>query len=329
MPPGLYFFRLGVVAPNENRLLGEFAMPGEASRLVVAPGPVPVDPAAMTIARPVGQEIAPAITLLGYTPPEQVLSPQAPTWLSLYWQATGRPADYLVRLRLLDQAGQEAARWQDRPGYGRYATADWRPGEIIHDVWALQTPAGTPVGRYQLELSLVNPAGEAVAPAVDLGAIEVWLQPISYETPPMQAKVGATFGDKLTLLGYDLYFDVETSNTGKLTPVFYWQSRSDLAAAFDLRLALRAMSTDQVVKEWQVPLGSSEAKAAWKAGEVVTTIYQLEAGTVTGDGYHLDVTVVNLSTGLAEPVAQAEGSAGEFVRIENIEDKIVVRTAVE
>jgi hypothetical protein len=122
---------------------------------------------------------------------------------------------------------------------------------------------------------------------------------------------------------------VETSNTGRLAPVFYWQSRTDLAEAFDLRLTLRAANTDQVVEEWQVPLGSSAAKAAWKAGEVVTTIYQLEAGAVTGEGYHLDVALVNLSTGLMEPVAQAEGSAGEFVRLENIQDKIVVRTAGE
>jgi hypothetical protein len=328
-PPGLYFLRLGVTAPGENRLLGEFEMPGPAGRLAVSPGPAFTDPDLFPMAHRLDQALAPDVRLLGYTPPAQVLSPAAPAWLALYWQAAAQPADYRLRLRLLDPAGQEAARWEGRPGYDQYPTSSWRAGEIVADVWALQAPPETVPGRYRLELSLLESAGRPAGAPADLGPVEVWPQPVSYETPPMQAEVRAEFAAGLTLLGYDLYFDLDPAGGGRLAPVFYWQSRSDLAQAFDLELTLRAAGSGQAVKIWRLPLGGEPAKTAWKRGEVLTAIYELEEGPTPGAAYHLDLALVNRSTGRAEPANLADGSAAEFVRIENIQDKIVVRTAGE
>lgn len=316
-PPGLYFWRIGVLDPHSQQLLGEFEMPDEADRLTVEPGPLETDPGLVAIPYEVNQALAPEITLLGYAPPEQVLTVSSPTWLTLYWQATAAPGDYLVNLRLLDEAGQVVTRWQGQPAHGYYPTVQWRSGEIVRDVWPLQAPPETPVGRYNLEISLLNPAQpQSQNPKFSIPNLQVWSQPISFEIPEMQAEIDAKLAGRLTLLGYDLFFDTDGSGAGSLTPVLYWQSQADFQAAYEVILTLRNADSNAVLTEWRVPLGSDEAKRFWKAGEVINTTYQFEIEGINQGRYHLDIAL------------QAENSAPTgptSTRIENIQDKVVVR----
>jgi hypothetical protein len=264
--------------------------------------------------------------LLGYDPPVQALTAAAPTWLTLYWQATARPNNYLVLLRLLDSAGQEVTRWQGQAAHGHYPLKELQVAEILKDVWALQVPPATPIGAYSIEVSLFNPAYPHIPhPTSHIPKIEVLPQPVRYEIPAMQTKLQANFGDHLTLLGYDLYFDTSGAAGGVLAPVFYWQSRADFEAAFELLLTLRAADTGQALKEWRLPLGAGQAKTLWKTGEVINTTYPLEAETISTGHYHLDVALQNKMSGQIEPVKPVDGSENSFIRLENIQEKIVVR----
>ncbi len=323
-PPGLYFLRIGVVEPDRGQLLGQFELPPEADQLLVTTGPIFANSELLDIPQPVHQPLAPEITLLGYRRPEQVLTAAEPTWLTLFWQAAAPPPDYEVVLRLVDAAGQEVDRWQGKPAHGRYPTAQWRAGEIVRDVWALQVKPETPVGRYNLEIGLRQPGLTAIPGlTVQIPQLEVWPQPVSYDLPAMQAELRANFGNRLTLLGYDLYFDTAGSNQGALAPVFYWQSRADFEASFDLLLTLLNADTAEVIATWQVPLGVNQAKTFWKANEVVATIYQFEVEALAGGRYHLDIGLQNRATGQIEPVTG--GTQSDSVRIEQIQDKVVVR----
>ena len=327
-PPGQYFWRIGVLDPDGERLLGEFALPGDTGRLAIEPGQISTDPAQFSIPNPVDQPLAPDVSLLGYASPEQVLTAESPTWLSLYWQAAVRPVDYFVILRLLDDDGGEVTRWEGRPGHGDYPTLNWQPGEIVRDVWALQVEPETPVGEYSLEVSLLEPGhpeAQPEKPNFKIPNLQVWPQPIRYDVTGMQAALNVNFGDQLTLLGYDLYFDTGGSKGGTLSPNFYWRSHADFEGAFDILLTLRAADSDQVVKVWQVPLGGREARSIWKAEEVVNTIYQLEAEALTRGRYHLDIALKNRANGQVEAVKSSDGLETSYVRVENIQDKIVVR----
>jgi hypothetical protein len=325
-PSGLYFWRIGISAPGEERLLGEFNLPDDADTLVVAPGQILTEPTKLHVTHSLNHDLAAEVRLLGYDPPTQVLSAAAPTWLTLYWQATAPPPDYQVTLRLLDSAGRETTRWQGQPGHGHYPTENWRAGEIVKDVWALQVPTDTPVGTYSLEVYLTNPdQPQILNPKSQIPNLEVLPQPVSYTVPEMQTELRLNFGNRLTLLGYDLYLDAGGDGGSVLTPVFYWQSRANFEGMFDLLLTLRAAETDQVVKEWRVPLGTGEAKAFWKEGEVINTGYQLEMGSLINGRYHLDLALQNPTRDHVEPVKQGDGRETTFARIENIQEKIVVR----
>ena len=96
-----------------------------------------------------------------------------------------------------------------------------------------------------------------------------------------------------------------------------------MQAAYDLVLTLHSVDTAQAVKEWRVPLGGDGPKTFWKANEIVQTAYELDAGAINQGRYHLDIA---LERRTAEPqdTAQAE-QPGPVARIENIQDKVVVR----
>ena len=317
---------MGVTAPGQERLLGEFELPDEANKLVVTPGQILTAPEQLTLANPLNQALASEVTLLGYELPAQALTAATPTWLTLYWQATAQPADYLVMLRLLNSTGQEVTRWQGQPAHGHYPTKNWQTGEIVKDVWALQVKPEIPLGRYNLEISLDNPdQPHSPHPTSQITNLEVLPQPVHYEVPDMQAELRVNFGDRLTLLGYDLYFDTKGGAGGALTPIFYWQSRADFEETFDLLLTLRAADPDQVIKEWRVPLGAAEAKTFWKMGEVINTTYLLEAETLSTGRYHLDIALQNRGSGQIEPIKREDGVETPFIRIENIQEKIIVR----
>ena len=363
-PPGLYFLRMGALNSTHDQLLGEFQLPQEGDKFTVTPGQISNDPQQLAIPRLINQSITPEVTLLGYEPPEQVLTAGVPTWLALYWQASAaakssqggtspkgespakRPIrvgdvspNYLPVIRLLDVAGREVMRWDWNPlaaakspqGEGgkpskgwRYLLDNWQAGQIVKDVWPLQVRPDTPIGWYTLEVALFDADQAELKNRVTLEAIEVWPNPIRYDPPPMQADLQTNFNHQLTLLGYDLFFD-DGGNRDTLLPHLHWQSQVDMQAAFDVLLTLRDPATNEAIKYWRVPLGLNGPKEFWKRGEVITTIYGFEVENITGKHYHLDIALQNQANDQPEPIQLADGTTTRFITIENIQDKMVTR----
>lgn len=322
-PPGQYFLRLGVTA-DDGALIGDFKMPDDGNRLAVRPGAPLTNPLQVSPATRLEQRLSPELVLFGYTLPSQVINSQTPAWLSLYWQALNTPADYTVTVRLRDSSGQVVARWQDRPGYGQYPFSAWPAGSVVKDVWALQVEPEVPLGKYRLEIALLAPGGGTEVNLVSLGTVEVWPQPVRYERPKMQGTLDATFGNRLTLLGYDLYFDTGGSSNGTFAPIFYWQSQANFEDSFDVLVSLVDAQSGQTLKSWRNPLGKGPAKTVWKAGEVIDTPYRFETGALSG-AFHLDVALVDRASGKVVPAKTQQGQTVDAVRIENIQNKITVR----
>jgi hypothetical protein len=228
-----------------------------------------------------------------------------------------------VQLRLLNEAGQSIKEWQSRPAAGSYPTTVWQPSQIVQDVWPLQVGPDTPVGLYSLEIAVVG----SDQPPLVIPGLEVWSQPLTYAVPAMQTELRVEVGQNLTLLGYDLYLDARGEQQVVLAPQFYWQSRADFQESYELLVTLRQAETNEMVQNWQLPLGLVGPKAQWKAQEVLNTIYQLETQVALGQRYHLELAVQKINTAQPEPITLPDGSVTEVLRIEDIQDKVVVRTA--
>jgi 4-amino-4-deoxy-L-arabinose transferase-like glycosyltransferase len=329
MPPGLYFWRIGVTTGDKNLIVGDFILSDETDQLVIEPGQIFTNANQFDIDTRLDQPLAPNFTLLGYNPPAGPLNPLEPTWLELVWQAGKNPPDYQVRLRLVNpETGAEAARWQGRPGHNAHPTHHWQPGEINRDVWALKTPPVVTPGRYSLKVSLypADAPAQAARQTAVIPNIEVWTQPLTVVAPDMQNLLDATFGNHLALPGYDLYYDTDGAGAGALSPVFYWQSQVDFEGTVELQLTLRAADSGQILQAWQLPLPGELPKTLWQANEVVITPYRLNLAAPPGGAVHLDVALTD-SAGRPLPVEVSGKQTAPHLRLENIQNKIVVRVA--
>jgi hypothetical protein len=95
------------------------------------------------------------IRLLGYEYSKRALAPGEPLTVTLYWEAL-QPisADYVVQLRLLDEAGNVAANLEERPLGGGRPTTSWQPGEHITDTHTLVLDPSLAGSNYIVQLAL-------------------------------------------------------------------------------------------------------------------------------------------------------------------------------
>lgn len=312
-PPGEYQLQL-TLQTDANR----FPMSASGRRLTIKPDPVDSASTSLTdkLDQTVNQPLNSGLTLIGYTMPDQPLTPVAPTWLSLYWQATQASPDGQAILRLLDDSGHELTRWQRSELPNDYPMQQWRRGQTVKDVWSLQAPPDLPLGWYDLVLTLEDRAG--LSTTVELPPIELWASPINYDPPPMQINHEVTIDQRLTLLGYDLFLNI-TPQGSELAPVFHWQSQADMTKGFELAVALVADTEASPIQTWRLPLG--ERKTSWKAAEILSTPYQLAVAIQPEQAYHLEMTLYE--QGSTEPLKLARD--GQTIRIDNLHEKITVR----
>lgn len=105
-------------------------------------------------AQPAALDFGGVLKLAGW---EQVEPESGNAWqLALYWQAEQPPpADYTVSVRPQRQgqpitAGGQPVIQDHPPVWGLYPTHQWRPGEIVRDVYALTLPAGVTPDAVQI-----------------------------------------------------------------------------------------------------------------------------------------------------------------------------------
>lgn len=131
--------------------------------------------------------------------------------LTLLWQA-GEPVsgDYMVRLRLLDGAGQVS--WQGngaRPVGGLYPTNGWPVDTAIYDYHELPLPLWLPGGEYVLQVGLFPrfsdtglPIGHGPTSWLTLDSLEI--TPPPQPLPPLANERRYALGGGAWLTGYSM-----------------------------------------------------------------------------------------------------------------------------
>ncbi len=314
-PPGLYFIKMGIAAPNQPDI-GAFKLPAEASQLVVEPpASQPTPPVGAPINQPLGE-----MTLLGAEAlPAQVLTPQTPQPLTLFWQANGPvTTDYTVNLRLLDAAGRETARWQGRPARGGQPATGWQPGQIIRDPWLLDLKQANPVqpvqpGRQTLTVSLLNNAtGHETAP-VKLGQVEVADRLRRFEAPPLENPVNTRLGDGISLLGYNLE-QAPITGGARFTLNLFWQAQQPISTTYTVFVQMLGPDGTVVGQHDGLPADGLLPTTAWETGEVVPDRHLIDFLTAANGDYRLIAGLYNPATGQRLPVVNATGQpAGDFI----------------
>lgn len=130
----------------------------------------------VTIANRLDLDFAAGIRLLGYEVETEAPQPGGIVYLTLYWQAQQPVTQkYKVFTHLLGEVyniNNDNFLWgqqDNEPVNNSRPTTTWRSGEVIVDSYAIPIDAQAPVGTYQIEIGLYDPATGARLPLLDGG----------------------------------------------------------------------------------------------------------------------------------------------------------------
>jgi len=136
-----------------------------------------------------------------------------PLDVTLVWRVGAVPADdRILFCGLFDGAGERWAQADERPLGSLYPVANWPEGALVRTPVRMSLPAGTPPGRYRLEVGWYRFVdGQPVwlpwteGDRLLLGEVEV-AAPDDWESlplPPLATLIGVTVGDQVRLVGLD------------------------------------------------------------------------------------------------------------------------------
>ncbi|MCZ7669831.1 MAG: hypothetical protein M5U34_22965 [Chloroflexi bacterium] len=158
-------------------------------------------------------------------------------------------------------------------------------------------------GEYHLQLRLFDSADEAIFKQ-DLGWITVTQMERLFTPPPFTNRLGGTFGNEITLLGYNL----EPTIDGYLLDLI-WQAQSTPAA--DYTVFAHVLHPDGTCCAWQqdvMPQQNSYPTSRWLPGEVVVDSYQIMLPDEAEPGeYGLEVGLYVAENGRRLPVQTVNG----------------------
>ena len=203
--------------------------------------------------------------------------------ISLQWRADAPPPVLGVSVRVTDALGQIWAQNDYEPlGVQRDAACAATKGWCATDRTGLLIPAGTPPGRYTVEL-LVRPGGseqpleasaadgEPLETSVPLFGLDIMPadQPLDPDRLPIATRKPVDLDDGLRFLGFST--DVQPAIPGELRKVsLFWQAIAQPAA--DYVAFVQMLGEDGVpVALWEAPPGAAYPTSQWAPGTLMRT----------------------------------------------------------
>lgn len=267
---------------------------------------------------PVEANFANQVKLLGYVLPTRRAEPGGALPLTLYWQSLAPVLPDLLTYAVLLDARQQPYGNVDRYPSGFYSPLLWAEHEIVADSFTVPLHADAPlgvyalhVGQYQLingqpqSLALVE-GGQAVdATAVVIGPIKVGGPPpgVTVTKAQPQFPLNQSFGDQITLLGYDLENCQQSTVNCQLSIRLYWRAEAVPAADYTTFLHLRDAVNETVAQKDSPPAEGRYPTALWEAGEIIVDEITLPLAGLPPGEYTPVVGLYEFATGsrLATP----------------------------
>ncbi|MGE5603509.1 MAG: hypothetical protein ACM30E_10680, partial [Nitrososphaerales archaeon] len=217
--------------------------------------------------------------------------------VSLGWRSAGAPPELAVSVRMVDDLGQMWAQNDYQP----LGAVVGSPGGAIKggrwqavDRFGLLIPAGTPPGRYQVELVVLPKDSERPVTGLVPGSgsttsarlFEIEVTPsdrdLSPERLPIATQERVDLGDGLRFLGYTV--DAAPLAQGARRGVdLFWQATGQPRA--DYTAFVQLLGKDGTpVDAWEAAPGASYPTSKWAPGTLIRTKAFLRPGAEVADG---------------------------------------------
>jgi hypothetical protein len=310
-PPGEYQLQIGFYTQAPAVTAGEltFDLQNNPTRVTLLPSPAPI---------PAGK--LPGLALDRRLGDLRLLSaeiqPDRPLTVDVYWQAGAPPAtDYRARLSLMDGAGETRWAWDAAPPVGFYPTSRWKAGEMVRSQATVTPTARTPGGQFDLALTLLDGMGQSVGQAI-LGQVRLEGRVRSFDLPPVETAIGATFGDRIELVGFNFRLPpARAAQPGRATSnlqspssdlhpgdevatTLVWRALAPIEADYTITVQLVGPDGRVYGQHDTPPLAGSAPTSTWTPGEVLSDTYRFGLAADAPPGkYRLIVGVYLLATG--------------------------------
>ncbi len=258
--------------------------------------------------------LADKIEFLGYQLDTVDVRPGEVVSFSLFWQARQPLAEnYSVFVRLADRG--DSFTWQEdgQPVNGLFPTSQWPTGVEVWDRRGIVVPAEAPPGRYRLEVGWYDPSTLERLPVLDeegrpQGSTLVldYLRVVPFDSAQdrgseegllPQNLLAATFGDSISLLGYDLD-PTATRPGGVLHLKLYWQARESVGEDYTVFVHLMGEDGQLWAQHDGQPEGGFYPTSFWDEGEVIADEHEIVLRPDTPPGKYQIVTgLYRLATG--------------------------------
>ena len=323
-PPGPYELRLGFFYEDGKdggrrvpHLDGEGRFAGDAliiKGVPVAPGTLPVAPPRPPRGRP--QNVRQGLELLGYSMGTETVSTGETLPLSLWWWATAAQPRTTLRLELLRSDNTGVILLDTQPVHGTYPFENWQTPLFLRDVIDPRIPVNLAAGGYRLHLRLIDADGDTVFTA-SLGTVSVQATDRTFDPPPVQYPLAATFAGEIELLGYDL----ENVAPRQFRLQLVWRALREIEN--DYTVFVHVLQADGTCCLWQndsMPRQGAYPTSRWLAGEVVVDQIEMDLGSDTRTGlYPLEVGLYVPETGQRLSVEVPRRETGDALLLQPLE----------
>jgi len=274
----------------------------------------PPDQSLLSMDRRLDLELAPGLSLVGYTLPPSEARPGDKLTLSMFWSASRQPEQaYQLQLDLCG-GGQIWGQLVTSPAGSDFPTTRWH-SEVLRGQYDLTIDPETPTGEYELWGGLLDEDGLAVGPSHLMGRLKVAGRRRLFQVPEFEHQVNAQLGDVVTLLGYDL--SKMTVNPGEdLSPVLYWRADGRMSVAYTVFVHLIDRNQHVWAQQDSQPVRGTCSTTSWLPGEVIVDDYLLRVPDDAPEGTcWIEVGLYDALTGRRLPGVDAQGRALESDRI--------------
>jgi len=257
--------------------------------------------------------------LIGYEVTPQVIQPNQPLTLNLYWHSlTDLTFSQRLFLQLIDINGQPITQWEGDPFMEDMYR--WRPNGLLPTQHTLWVGPDTPSGPYLVRLGFFDndtkqrlPLSAVAGPPID--QIQLGLFYVTTPPPPPQTPLTATFGDAIELLGTTMPNGATVTHSWPIT--LHWQARQPTDRAYTVFVQLLNESGTVITSLDKQPFNRLYPTQLWSPGENITDNFMLplpNEGLPAGK-YRLITGFYDLNTGQRLPVA----TGGDTVELQSFE----------
>jgi hypothetical protein len=243
--------------PVDHLVLGEFDVAAPSPRAAAVRPPRLVEDSPWHGVALAGYDLAPASARGGDE-----------TRVHLFWRAVAPDGTPLrARLALTDSAGQNVATGESALG-GAYSSAQWRPGDLLHEVRRLTVSGRAADGPSRLVVELLGAGGESrrfeLAGPVLQARARAWSLP--GDLRPVEVAVGGL----ARLAGYRLQPPADTLRAGdRLGMTLVWQAEAETETSYAIFVQVLDGSGRLVAQHDGLPEGGAAPTSSWLPGEVI------------------------------------------------------------